>query len=77
MCCGRALALSNPVHYCLVSDGLGKWITLQMCCRTCLPPVPGAVEGWVPSADASCDPGWMLPLTLFSLAYSSFIMTGG
>jgi hypothetical protein len=35
------------------------------------------VEGWVPSADAACDPGWMLPLTLFSLAYSSFIMTGG
>ncbi|PRW45057.1 E3 ubiquitin- ligase UPL6 [Chlorella sorokiniana] len=35
------------------------------------------VEGWVPSADAACDPGWMLPLTLFSLAYSSFIMTAG
>ncbi|KAL4436604.1 hypothetical protein ABPG75_003743 [Micractinium tetrahymenae] len=34
-------------------------------------------EGWVPSGDASCDPGWMLPLTLFSLAYSAFIITAG
>lgn len=33
-------------------------------------------EGWVPSNDESCNPGWMLPLTLFSLAYSSFIITG-
>lgn len=31
----------------------------------------------MPSADAACDPGWMLPLALFSLAYSAFIMTGG
>ncbi|EFN56484.1 hypothetical protein CHLNCDRAFT_57693 [Chlorella variabilis] len=34
-------------------------------------------EGWVPSADAACDPGWMLPLNLFSLAYSTFIITAG
>ncbi|KAI3426511.1 hypothetical protein D9Q98_008876 [Chlorella vulgaris] len=34
-------------------------------------------EGWVPSGDAACDPGWMLPVTLFSLAYSSFIITAG
>ena len=32
--------------------------------------------GWVPSTDGTCDPGWMLPLTLFSLAYSAFIITG-
>lgn len=39
---------------------------------------PGAAgEGWVASGGASCDPGWMLPLTLFSLAYSAFIITGG
>ncbi len=36
----------------------------------------GAGEGWAPSNDDSCDPGWMLPLILFSLAYSSFIITG-
>lgn len=35
-----------------------------------------AGEGWSPSNDDSCDPGWMLPLALFSLAYSSFIITG-
>ncbi|PSC67747.1 E3 ubiquitin-ligase UPL6 [Micractinium conductrix] len=34
-------------------------------------------EGWVPSGDAACDPGWMLPLTLFSLAYSTCIVTAG
>ncbi|KAL4444560.1 hypothetical protein ABPG77_002377 [Micractinium sp. CCAP 211/92] len=34
-------------------------------------------EGWVASGDSSCDPGWMLPLTLFSLAYSAFIITAG
>lgn len=33
-------------------------------------------DGWLPSRDDSCDPGWMLPLTLFSLTYSSFIVTG-
>lgn len=40
------------------------------------PPTPTAGEGWTPSADDSCDPAWMLPLTLFSLTYSSYIITG-
>ncbi|GAB4817517.1 hypothetical protein N2152v2_004563, partial [Parachlorella kessleri] len=34
-------------------------------------------EGWAPSNDDSVDPGWMLPLTLFSRAYSSFIIIAG
>ena len=36
----------------------------------------GSTQGWVPAPDTACDPGWMLPLSLFCLAYSSFIITG-
>lgn len=32
--------------------------------------------GWLPAPDGSCDPGWMLPLTLLSLSYSCFISLG-
>jgi hypothetical protein len=30
----------------------------------------------MPSENSSCDPGWMLPLSVFSLVYSVFITTG-
>ncbi|KAK9829627.1 hypothetical protein WJX72_006957 [[Myrmecia] bisecta] len=34
-------------------------------------------EAWQPSGDASCDPGWMLPITVFCRVYSTFINTAG
>ena len=49
---------------------------LSQLCHSCCS-CHDAAEGWqLATADSSCDPGWMLPLTLFSLAFSAFIMTG-
>ncbi len=36
-----------------------------------------AVSAWEPSRDASCDPGWMLPLIIFARTYSTFLSTFG
>ena len=34
-------------------------------------------QAWVPSGDASNDPGWMLPLSVLSAVYSTYLSTAG
>ena len=72
----RLLQLPGQRQRVLISLAVGGELVQRMWFTYLRPAHDAGGPAWLPSSDASCDPGWMLPLSLFSLAYSSAIMLG-